>query len=172
MDIEAFEKQKYTEIWQSCDYSAGRRRMMGILQHLKGASGTCLEIGCGNGELIMELKKTPAIVPAGLDITLAGFKYNDLECYEAPAWKMPFNNKHWDYSISTDVLEHMPTELIPETLKEINRVTKYKTIHAISTKKAVRDYCGYKVHLTVRPLSWWEEMFKKYVKIDYKLMEL
>jgi ubiquinone/menaquinone biosynthesis C-methylase UbiE len=80
--------------------------------------------------------------------------------FEAPAWRTNFADMQFEYTCSTDVLEHIPTELIDDTIKEIYRLTKRKTIHVISTEPD-KKYNGHEVHLTVKPIEWWREQFAR-----------
>lgn len=92
-----------------------------------------------------------------------------VEVYPGMAWEMPFRNKRFDFTFSTDVLEHLPTEFIEQTMKEIARVTRRKTFHLIATCAAVTEYKGEQVHLTVRPPEWWNEQFAMFCDVDHEL---
>ncbi len=120
-------------------------------------SGSCLEIGCGVGAT-MDCLMDVGIESVGLDITLKGIihRRHNLPVFEAPVWDMPFEDKSFDFTFSTDVLEHIPPELVDRSIEEIIRVTKIKTIHQIACFDMHDD------HLTVREISWWKEKFLKF----------
>lgn len=155
-----YEKDKYTDIWNSNDYASGNN--LGFAETLINKyriGGRCLEIGAGNGILINELQSR-GIQVHGLDITMTGFKAKTIGI-EAPAWETGLPDKSYDYTFSKDTLEHIPENRILQTIKELDRITKKATIHEISTREAVKDYNNHKVHLTVRPIDWWRQQFRK-----------
>ncbi len=121
-----------------------------------------LEIGCGHGRTARYLIEKGFNI-LGVDITLAGLPgYSSYEVdsrfFEAPIWRLPFRDNHFDYTFSMDVLEHLPTKLIDKSIEEIYRITKVKTFHAIST---IDDKNYIEAHKTVKPIIWWEKQFSK-----------
>lgn len=165
-----FEKDKYTDIWRSVDYSSANNK--GFAEELVekyGIKGKCLEIGAGDGTLINELQDKKIFVH-GLDITLTGFRAKTIGI-EAPAWNTGLPDKCYDYTFSKDTLEHIPENRIEQTIKELNRITKKATIHQISTRESVQRYENHEVHLTVRPIKWWVEQFRK-VNINFYLNQI
>ncbi len=151
---EASEREKYRNIWLKQDYS-GKTDKNWIIRLLKSP---CLEIGCGTG-LFTDLLGKFGIEATGVDITLEGLRASRSLFYRAPAWDMPFMDGEFETSFSFDTLEHIPTELVPAAIAEIDRVTRGVTIHSIATWPD-RQYYGYTVHMTVKPIQWWEEQFK------------
>jgi hypothetical protein len=155
-----FERDKYTDIWNAQDYSsANNSGFAEMLINKYRIGGRCLEIGAGKGTLIKQLQQR-GIQVHGLDITMAGFRANTIGI-EAPAWDTGLPDKSYDFTFSKDVLEHIPENRIQQTIKEIARITKKGTIHNVSDREAVKDYNRHKVHLTVRPIEWWREQFRK-----------
>jgi cyclopropane fatty-acyl-phospholipid synthase-like methyltransferase len=121
-----------------------------------------LEIGCGNGITLKWLKEFYNV--CGNDITIKPAIKNGIDygcLYEYPIWKFPKTEK-FDYTISTDVLEHIPIEKIDESIKRIIEISKKGTIHAICTRAAETKYEGKQVHLTVKPIWWWRKKFKEH----------
>ena len=155
-----YEHDKYTDIWRSIDYnSANNQGFAETLANKYNIAGRCLEIGAGSGTLIRELQQR-GILTHGLDISLAGFRASTIGI-EAPAWKTGLMDKSYDYTFSKDTLEHIPENRIAQTIAELDRITKKATIHSISTRESVRRYQNHEVHLTVKPLEWWTEQFRK-----------
>lgn len=164
-----YEKDKYTDIWNAVDYvSANNYGFADDLVKRYAIYGRCLEIGAGNGTLIKELQHRGILVH-GLDITMSGFRANTIGI-EAPAWKTGLPDKSYDFTFSKDTLEHIPENRIPETIREMGRITKKATIHNISTRNAVRNYQKHEVHLTVKPIEWWREQFRKQ-QVNFYLTE-
>lgn len=169
------ERRKYEKIWKAHDYRSNKAEIFAdLLFNSHQVYGRCLDIGCGDGITVRRLLEKK-IDCHGVDITLNGIDapnvYSMSKYTEAPAWAMPFPSDSFDFSFSTDVLEHLPPELVQRSIAEISRITGLKTIHQISTRPAVKKYSGYEVHLTVQPLEWWERMFRKYCMVPYELCE-
>lgn len=165
--IEQYEFEKYRELWKNGKYSGPNAKQYGVeLREL--ISGNCLDIGCGDCITMNELNKSDEINCIGLDITTDQCR-GDEEVYKGFIWGMPFIDKRFDYSLSIDVLEHIPTEFIEASIREINRITIRKTYHYISTVKAVTEYKGEQVHLTVKPEEWWVDMFETYCNVEFEL---
>ena len=173
MNTEQKERAKYAQIWANEDYTSGSA--IPFAKYIKTVipdSLSVLEIGCGDGTTINYLWDYCDIM--GVDIVTAPkFQAPIVAFTEAPAWDLPFINNAFEYTISTDVLEHLPPDMVGRAISEMLRVTTIATIHAICTRPAVRKYCGYEVHLTVRPLTWWQKEFdKRNIKgLDIKLIE-
>lgn len=92
-------------------------------------------------DLKKRVKKTDKILEAGSEITGItpylklpvtgldqGFDYTRRNAYLKPVKgsviKMPFKDKSFDYSLSVDMLEHIPSKRRSAAIKEILRVTK------------------------------------------------
>lgn len=67
--------------------------------------------------------------------------------------------KHdFDMVVCTDVLEHIPEECIPEVLLRIlgkARRCVYLNVSTTEARKVLPN--GENAHVTVRPLSWWQD---------------
>lgn len=166
------ERQKYETIWKQRDFSSAVKNRDFFFNCLKNrVYGKVLEIGCGTKDGLERMWHFCHY--NGCDITLAGtslLKEQTPFFKECPAWQMPYQDKEFDFTFSTDVLEHIPPEMIPYTLKEINRVTRRKTIHQIACKY-MAPVNNFNVHLSVHPISWWKEQFEKYMTCDYEIFE-
>lgn len=154
------EKEKYKQIWATRNYRSGKSEAFARIVEAN-CSGRVLDMGCGNCETSTYL--SCRIKYYGLDITTDQIKL-DVPVFERPAWEVSELPLDFKWAVSNDFLEHLPTDKVEETIKGIMDVTKEGTIHAISTREAISDYNGHKVHLTVRPLEWWQEQFDKHNK--------
>lgn len=176
------EKDKYQEIWQKHnDYSSPNCIEFAkyIILPIHGIinEGRCLDLGCGNGNTVQWLLNH-FIDAYGIDITLLGVKKRVGDDYfnnklkvrfcESPIWAMPYGDNLFHYTFSTDFLEHIPPEKVEESIKEIIRVTRVKTIHCIATFPG-NEYFGHKTHLTIKPLAWWLKLFEKHNSKGLKL---
>ena len=168
IDIE--EKTKYHQIWSEHNYRS--KSAVTFPMDLIGEdkfNGHILEVGCGDGysATILRDHKYDIVIS---DITLKGLSGQLLDdAIECPVWSMPFEDNSFDCVYSTDVLEHVPTHKIQDTLCELKRITKGYNFHQIATFPDVK-YSGHEVHLTVRPIEWWNEMFRS-TGMKHKLYE-
>ncbi|MBI5872714.1 MAG: class I SAM-dependent methyltransferase [Candidatus Omnitrophica bacterium] len=164
------EKEKYSKLWRSVYKRSACAMLMaryiesvGIRSVLE-KEGNLLEIGCGDGSTLSYLLAT-GYDCYGLDITLAGTEKNAIKperLFEAPVWEMPFCDEKFDLTFSTDTLEHLPTDFVEASIKEIIRITHHRTIHCIATFSD-RQF-GEELHLTIKPIKWWRDLFEKYNK--------
>ena len=168
------EKNKYDKAWSvgaendsRCAYPMANYIIKTIPKSYK-----ILDIGCGSG-LTTQILRSNGYNVTGVDITLKGL---DLQhkpfnfgqpiperiltkegFYQAPIWDMPFKDNEFDFTFSTDVLEHLPPEMVISTIKEIYRVTKIETYHCIATFRDNRH--GFIFHLSVEHIIWWKKQF-------------
>jgi len=174
------EKEKYSNAWRS-GAEGQSRTAWHVFEYLKtkiNKDMRILEIGCGNGVCVELLRQEGFNNVYGMDITLEGLKkyqamidakrfkqpipefFPKLEYYtESPIWQTPFKDNEFDFTYSTDVMEHLPPELVEQSINEIYRITSKGTFHCIALFKDVR--MGINFHLTVQPINWWKESFDK-----------
>ena len=155
--LETQEREKYQQGWtRGIETSSQTSRF--IANYLVGRINKeweILEIGCGAGNATMDLRRL-GYKATGVDITLAVVK-ETLGFFEAPLWRLPFEDNSFDFSFSTDVMEHIPPELVGKCIREIYRVTKHETYHVIMPLPHKKE--GFVFHLTVQPIEWWRDMF-------------
>lgn len=157
--IEQEEKEKYTKAWE-CGAEGPSQCVSPLIKYISQCGyGKMLDIGCGDGGVVKALRDIDFDC-FGLDITSVKLipEVKDY-FYEAPIWRMPFKDNEFDFTFSTDVLEHIPPHMVDYTIKEIFRITKRKTFHNIATFEDNRR--GFNFHLTVQPIGWWKEKFRQ-----------
>ena len=124
-----------------------------------------LDLGCGCGVAVAYLLQNKRLV-FGVDITLVGVKSKLSKANfsrvftEANLWSLPFKDDEFDYTFSADVLEHIPPALVKDAIAEIFRVTSKQTLHVVSIQPSNNKKI--KLHLTVKPLEWWKDIFSKH----------
>jgi ubiquinone/menaquinone biosynthesis C-methylase UbiE len=161
MLVEQVEKEKYKFQWEH-NYLPSKCALP-LVDYVKDtaqAQQTLLDIGCGNGITVAKIRECGYRCD-GIDITLAGIQgvFNP-PLIEATLWKMPFMENAYDYTFSTDVLEHIPLEMVEDSIKEIIRITKVKTFHCIASFSHKRY--DVELHPTLQPIDWWYRIFEKY----------
>jgi ubiquinone/menaquinone biosynthesis C-methylase UbiE len=121
-----------------------------------------IEIGSGDGTTIDALKMY------GRNITGTDIYSTRKDIIECSANSLPFENNHFDYVVSTDVMEHIPTELVDESIRETLRVAKVGVIHIIACFESARN--GDLLHKTVKNIQWWKEKFIQFNSDNKKLI--
>lgn len=134
------------------------------LSHTFPQAQSFLDIGCGRAQAVYGLRM------AGK--TAYGVEWSNAGCrrrlspyvYRASAWHLPFATHSMDVAFSCDLLEHIPTEHIPDVLREAHRVGK-NVCHWISvcTNNDVGDARHFpdqdQSHVSVFTPTWWARMF-------------
>lgn len=80
---------------------------------------TILDIGCGEGVIVGELKDLGFGRVAGLDSN-----YSSDHVMQGDILSMPFEDRHFDVVLLLDVIEHIPIELQAQALREVSRIVK------------------------------------------------
>ena len=163
------EKELYDGLYarRCCDTTGYWREIAEFMVATSKRSDELLDIGCGHGDstkLICSLGHKCT----GVDISLIaltskcelGHEYDkyipDCNFTEAPIWDMPFADDQFDYTFSFDVMEHLVTETVVASIKEIYRITRTKTYHCISE---IPSTVNKGIHKTVKPITWWRNCF-------------
>ncbi len=152
------EKKKYDDCWIKY-YEHSSACAKPLVQHVLKTmhrGDKVLDIGCGDCTTIKGLREA-GVDCMGVDISLAGVPAGVHGVFGAPVWDMPFEDDLFDYTVSTDVLEHVPTDLIPQAIKEIYRVTRRSTFHVVALFDGICK--GVVLHMTVKPIEWWIDQF-------------
>ena len=126
------------------------------LQHIKDLvqdtkAETLLDFGCGKGLQYTKYKhhEELGIMPALYDPAVPEYE-------ELPEGQ-------FDGIYSTDVMEHIPREQIPETFQTIFSKAEKFVFLAICTQPAIAVLPnGENAHCTVEPIGWWVNLIEKY----------
>ena len=172
-DILKEEQQKYSRLWSS-DYKRSQTALpwaqfiaKALAKETRKTAVTILDVGCGDGTT-MKYLNDHGFTCLGVDLTLNGikdakeFQIGDTglsTLFVAPSWKLPFCNNVFDYVISTDVLEHIPQELVAVSILEMYRVARRGLFNCVATWPDKGDH-GVDLHLTVKPIDWWRNRFE------------
>jgi len=121
-------------MWILYQFNLSMRRRFFLKRMLKGKKGLILDIGCGAGKQLYH-QVGPVV---GIDICLNGLKkakkvYSSVA--QADALNLPFRNELFDFIVSTDLIEHIPSPQKDILFAEMFRVLRPggKMIHEIET---------------------------------------
>lgn len=128
-----------------------------------------LDVGCGQGYNIMRLK----------DYTIIGLEFSEV-CVDKYLVKLGWpvllgsiidyskSGECYDGIICMDVMEHIPENQIDVNLVALKKLGK-SILFGIANHSDI--YYGYELHLTQKPLSWWERKLKEFF-IDVKFIDV
>uniref|UniRef100_A0A7R9XNI0 Methyltransferase type 11 domain-containing protein n=1 Tax=Polyblepharides amylifera TaxID=1486889 RepID=A0A7R9XNI0_9CHLO len=82
---------------------------------------------------------------------------------QGPLNRIPYPDHAYDVVFTSEVLEHVPTNLVGKSIEELVRCSRGVLFATISLRPSALDKPGRppKVHLTVRPREWWEGKFRE-----------
>jgi ubiquinone/menaquinone biosynthesis C-methylase UbiE len=143
-------------------------------------NSSILEVGCGKGYLLYEIKKIlPGINISGFDISRYALKNSKIEVkqdlfYHSAQKKYPFRSKKFDLVISLNTLHNLKIFDLLKAVKEIERVGKKKFIVVESYKNVKHLFNLQCWALTAESFfsnKEWIWLFKKFgYKGDYEFI--
>jgi len=155
------EQAKYELMWTHPEYRevAPGELCAQIFIDKFNPSGKVIDFGCGTGRGALKLKEH------GCDMLLLDFTDNSRDL---PAKTLPFKRvdltQQFDvpeanYGYCTDVMEHIEPEKVADVICNIMAHCN-KCFFQISTvPDSMGVLIGQDLHLTVRPLKWWGDLF-------------
>jgi hypothetical protein len=157
------ERNKYEQIWALDSYrkvSPGLECVAEALTRLAPESGAKIaDFGCGTGRAVRWLRAR-GFDAVGVDIAPNALE-EDVPFVQCALWEAD-SLPSVDYGICTDVLEHIPTERVRDTLKAIHGAVGkacYLNIDTIPDSMGVN--IGKTLHMTVMAWEQWEVLLKE-----------
>jgi tetratricopeptide (TPR) repeat protein/SAM-dependent methyltransferase len=164
------ERAKYEQVWkfdQYRNYSPGADALdrLPLLDALRDHGvHTILDAGCGSGKLMWRLMQEhpDEFEVHGFDITdncldpcFAEIKDRVLTI--GCLWNPDDFKQVYDAVICADVMEHIPTDRVPDVLSNLHKSTRRLAFFSIAVIKDVfgPQLIGEALHLTVQKPEWW-----------------
>lgn len=154
------ERDKYWRAWDLAEYrefSPGLQALSAFLP-LTSPDQSVWDLGCGEGV------STDGMIDSGLEATGVDFvdvRQNDVPFIQACLWEFEERRRDWVFCV--DVLEHIPTEKIEETLLHIAALGKRFFLQISTVPDSLGRKIGETLHLTVRSSVWWHAMLTTYI---------
>ncbi len=154
------EAEKYGRLWQHAEYrehSPGELCAQKFLAVAK-PEGLVIDFGCGTGRASLRLRD------AGLPVLLMDFTDNsrDMDAMGLPfvqhdltqpmEWRAP-------YGFCTDVMEHIPPGDVETVIRNVMGAARTVFFQISTIPDSMGAVIGQDLHLTVRPHSWWRDLF-------------
>jgi hypothetical protein len=148
--------EQYKQYHANLDTNYPGNNLKPQLQHIKDLvqdtkAETLLDFGCGKGLQYTKYKhhEELGVMPSLYDPGVP--EYDTLP------------EGIFDGVYSTDVMEHIPKEQIPETFETIFEKAERFVFLAICTQPAIAILPnGDNAHCTIEPIGWWVSMIEKY----------
>lgn len=170
------ERKKYNAVWKRERYHAespALRRIYDIDSHLKPQPCDIVaDFGCGTGRVAVELYKMRQVRVALCDIVEPTLCLDlpaqdmvlrgDFDFHQAPLWNLPHFKAFKGYCI--DVLEHIPPEMIGETLASMSEVITGKLFCSICLVPDTVRANTPQLHISLLEPHDWLARFKRYFK--------
>ena len=155
------EQEKYDKMHSIPGYSPGPgvSRVRIALNHIAPGS-SIIDFGCGTGDAAQAFISAGFQV-CGVDISDKGLKH-EIRFFKAPLHKLPKSLSRADWGFCCDVMEHLPTGWVSESLRQMSKKVDscYFSISGVPDSWGKR--IGKTLHLTVMPGEWWMEEIEKY----------
>lgn len=141
-----------------------------------------LELGCASGSSVNYFSQA-GLISAGIDISdyaiQEGQKRYLVDIRSGSIHKLPYNDRSFDMVYSQQVLEHVPTELVVDLLKEIKRVVQIGGVVLLYLVIGYKGQVGKadsdvdKTHWNLKTKEWWlNECSKEGLREDKELDEI
>jgi hypothetical protein len=156
------EREKYMRMWSVAGYrnlSPGEDAAQMFLD-LVQPSGLVIDFGCGTGRGGLAISK------AGHDVFLVDFASN---CRDTEALHLPFLEHdltercplHGDVGYCTDVMEHIPPDLVEAVIHNIMRSVPTAFFQIATVPDNFGAVINQRLHLTVEDHAWWRATFER-----------
>ena len=142
----------------------------------RAQSTRVLDVGCSHGAGVqhlwelgfrasgVDLAPTAVAMATRLRVPRQGSESCGAEgeaCFkQGSAAAIPWPNASFDAILSTDVLEHVPVELVPTVVDEFTRVARAALFLVIALNPEGQKTNLGVLHETVEPADWWRSRFE------------
>jgi SAM-dependent methyltransferase len=160
------EREKYEQIWNVEIYSKTSPAFHKFFDEVKSVinpGDKVVEFGCGTGYGLAEIAKTHEVL--GIDIANNCLSAN-VPFKQACIWE-PMTDRG-DVGFCVDVMEHIPTDKIEQTFKEIMEcVPRCLFIPCLLDDRLGHKHIGEALHLTIKPAEWWLAVAAQFGTVEH-----
>jgi len=129
-----------------------------LIELIPDSVNSILDAGCGNGTVTNRLSHRWDVV--GCDISEAAVRHVRAPALVADLCAIPFGNRSFDLTLSSDVIEHLPDSIYAEALAEIARVSARYILVAVPYRELLEaaevtcPACGSRYHAHLHQRSY------------------
>ena len=170
-------EQRYhaSEMWQDYDKSGIiRDKVNHVRDYIPDDVESILDIGCGNGIITNELAEHYHI--CGVDISAEALKQVKAETLQASADSIPVRDRSWDMVFSSEMLEHLPDDVLERTIHEITRITRKYVFITVPNRELLEarwircPKCGNTFHIYGHLHSFTPEAISRKIGPEFRLI--
>jgi hypothetical protein len=164
MDVAESERLKYEKIYQFPGYGS-KGHGAPIAEHMLTRApgrGTLGDFGCGRGGSFQPYLDAGFIIQPVDHVNVVDLAWGEHAQVLPPVVANLWSDKlpSVDYGMCTDVMEHIPEQFVSATLSNISKAVRQGCLWTVCHVQDVwGDRIGERLHMTVRPASWWTAQF-------------
>lgn len=169
MSVETVERDKYTEVWGGIstygNHAPGEQWAPAFVEMTRDTMRrSVLDAGCGSGKGALALKALGFPVTL-CDLTGDGLveEAQSLPFHQICLWgniKRQVGFHDWVYC--TDVMEHLPTEMVMLVVSRLLEVARRGVFFSITfVPDHFGSFIGTPLHQTVQPFVWWKSRLQE-----------
>ncbi|MBS3113718.1 class I SAM-dependent methyltransferase [Candidatus Woesearchaeota archaeon] len=166
------ENRKYSALWQNGYGDANWRRLAKYVLAKVDTSErlSLIDFGFGRGAAL-DFFERHAFYVEGVEISsyaVENQRSKGRSVHYSSLDNLPMlKDGQFSIGFCNDVIEHVPEDLVAPSLEEMTRVcSRYLFISVCPTPSHHLSLNEENLHLTVKPVLWWEEQFKRYGEIE------
>ena len=114
-----------------------QERIGNLMSLVPGRGATALDVGARDGYLSTRLTRFFTNVTA-LDIVMPQINCEGVECVQGDLCCLQFPDNSFDFILCAEVLEHIPTALLPAACSELARVARGDVLVGVPYKQDLR----------------------------------
>ncbi len=167
------EDLKYSQLW-SRDYREANwhklaSALLSRVDKRVPSLPRVIDFGCGNGKAL-EFFTRAGLRCTGVDISSYACEQLSRKGYSVVHSSLDslamFEDGAFSYGFSNDVLEHLPESCVESSLAEMSRLVSHDLFVSVCpTPSHRKSLDGQGLHLTIKPVQWWEQQLSAYGKV-------
>ncbi len=114
-----------------------RQRSADLLNLMPKSGQKALDIGARDGHFSMLMAERFGEVTA-LDLTEPTISHPKIRCIQGNAAALEFKDEEFDFVFCAEVLEHVPSDILPQVCKEIERVARSQIVIGVPFQQDIR----------------------------------
>lgn len=166
---------KNKALWDNYNDEQIKAKCAYILAKIPKDVKSIIDVGCGNGSITNELAEKYRLL--GVDIAQEALQYVKVNKICAPSSQISVHDQSFDMVFSSELLEHLPKDILYKTVKEFERVAKKYIMITIPNNESLKKRyvkcpeCNFIFHVDHHLSSFSEEDIKKLVGKNFKHLQ-
>lgn len=166
---------KNPELWVNYDRSGEiKKKLPLIFNHIPDDVTSIIDVGCGNGEITNHFPEKYKVI--GIDSSKEALEYVKKEKIQCFANNIPVEDFSHDMVFSSELLEHLPENIVIKTISEFRRIAKKYIFISVPNKEQLENYlikcssCNNKFHAYGHLNSFTVQSLHKLIGKDFRII--